>query len=97
MGEQLSPILYPNLDYFLLGFIAACSLLAGLYFLRFYRSTRDPLFLAFLVFFVVQGCTNAAILELSRPNLGTPMIFLIRLLSVLVVLAAILWKNLAKD
>jgi hypothetical protein len=93
----MSPIAFPNLDYFLLGFIAACSLVAGLFFLRFYRSTRDPLFLAFLIFFVVQGCTNAAILELQQPNIGTPMIFVIRLLSVLVVLAAILWKNLAKD
>ena len=93
----MSPILYPNLDYFLLGFIAACSLVAGVFFLRFYRSTRDPLFLAFLIFFVVQGCTNAATLELSHPNIGTPMIFLIRLLSVLVVLGAILWKNLVKD
>ena len=90
-------MLYPNLDYFLLGFIAACSIAVGLFFLRFYRSTRDPLFLAFLVFFVVQGCTNAATLELSQPNLGTPMIFLVRLLSVLVVLVAILWKNLAKN
>ena len=97
MGEPLSPILYPDLDYFLLGFIAASSLVAGLFFLRFYRSTRDPLFLAFLVFFVVQGCTNAVTLELSQPNLGTPMIFLIRLLSILGVLAAILWKNLAKN
>ena len=95
MGEPLTPLLYPNLDYFLLGFIAACSLVAGLYFLRFYRSTRDPLFLAFLVFFVVQGSTNAATLELSQPNLGTPVIFLVRMLSVLLVLAAILWKNLA--
>ena len=97
MGESMSPILYPNLDNFLLGFIAACSLVAGIYFLRFYRSTRDPLFLAFLVFFVVQGGTSAATLELPQPNLGSPMIFLIRLLSVLVVLAAILWKNLARD
>ena len=93
----MSPITYPNLDFFLLGFIAACSVVAGLFFLRFYRATRDPLFLAFLIFFVVQGCTNAVTLELRQPNLGTPAIFLIRLLSVLVVLAAILWKNLAKD
>ena len=93
----MSPIAYPNLDYFLLGFIAACSLVAGLFFLRFYRATRDPLLLAFLIFFVVQGCTNAVVLELPHPNIGTPMIFLVRLLSVLVVLVAILWKNLAKD
>jgi hypothetical protein len=93
----MMPIAFPNLDFFLLGFVAACSLVAGLFFLRFYRSTRDPLFLAFLIFFVVQGCTNAVSLELANPNIGTPMIFLTRLLSVLVVLAAILWKNLAKN
>lgn len=93
----MSPIAFPNLDNFLLGFIAGCSLVAGIFFLRFYRATRDPLFLAFLIFFVVQGCTNAVVLELPQPNIGTPMIFFVRLLSVLVVLAAILWKNLAKD
>jgi uncharacterized membrane protein HdeD (DUF308 family) len=93
----MSPITHPILDYFLLGFIAACSLVAGLFFLRFYRGTRDPLFLAFLFFFVVQGCTNAATLELDRPNLGSPIIFIVRLLSVLVVLVAILWKNMAKN
>ena len=93
----MSPLAFPNFDNFLLGFIVACSLVAGLFFLRFYRCTRDPLFLAFLIFFVVQGCTNAVVLELPQPNIGTPMIFLIRLLSVLLVLAAILWKNLAND
>ena len=95
--NSMSPMLYPNLDYFLLGFIAACSVVAGLFFLRFYRATSDPLFLAFLVFFVVQGCTNAATLELAQPNIGTPIIFLVRLLSVLVVLGAILWKNIARN
>jgi hypothetical protein len=91
------PITHPALDFFLLGFIAACSLLAGLYFLKFWRSTRDPLFLAFLVFFVVQGFTNAAILELPHPNEGSLAVYTIRLLSVLVVLVAILAKNIARD
>ena len=91
------PITHPALDFFLLGFIAACSLLAGLYFLKFWRSTRDPLFLAFLVFFVVQGFTNAAILELPHPNEGSLAVYIIRLLSVLVVLVAILAKNIARD
>lgn len=91
------PITHPALDFFLLGFIAACSLLAGLFFLKFWRSTRDPLFLAFLVFFVVQGFTNAAILELPHPNEGSLAVYTIRLLSVLVVLVAILAKNIARD
>ena len=93
----MSPITHPVLDFFLLGFIAACSLVAGLFFFKFWRATRDPLFLAFLVFLVVQGCTNAAVLELAHPNEGNIIVFGFRLFSVAVVLAAILWKNMAKS
>ncbi|MGA9586701.1 MAG: DUF5985 family protein [Terracidiphilus sp.] len=93
----MSPIIHPIVDFFLLGFIAACSLVAGLFFFRFWRSTRDPLFLAFLIFFVVEGCTNAAILSLAHPNEGNAIVFAFRLLSVVVVLAAILWKNMVKS
>jgi hypothetical protein len=93
----MSPITHPVVDFFMLGFIAACSLVAGLFFFKFWRSTRDPLFLAFLVFFVVQGCTNAAILSLEHPNEGNLIVFVVRLLSVLVVLGAILRKNLARN
>jgi hypothetical protein len=94
---SLDIITHPTLDVFLLGFIAACSLVAGLFFLRFWRSTQDPLFLAFLVFFVVQGLTNAAVLQLPHPNEGSVAVYTVRLLSVLVVLAAILAKNIARD
>ena len=94
---NLEAIQHPTLDIFLLGFIAACSLVAGLFFLKFWRSTRDPLFLAFLVFFVVQGFTNAAILRLPHPNEGSLAVYAIRLLSVLVVLVAFVAKNLARD
>jgi len=94
---NLAPMVHPTLDFFLLGFIAACSLVAGLYFLKFWRATHDPLFLAFMIFFVVQGFTNAGILRLPHPNQGNFVVFAIRLVSVLVVLAAILAKNLARD
>ncbi|MGC1784605.1 MAG: DUF5985 family protein [Acidobacteriaceae bacterium] len=92
----MNPISHPLADIFLLGCIAAASLIAGLFFLRFWRSTRDPLFLAFAAFFIIQGGSNAFIVSLSRPNEGSLWIFLIRLLSVLVVLGAILWKNTGK-
>lgn len=90
----MSPIGHPLLDYFLLGFIAACSLVAGLFFLRFWRSTRDPLFIAFAAFFVIQGGSNiAAVSLLPHPNEGSVWLFLLHLLSILGLLAAILWKN----
>ena len=89
----MTPIAHPMTDLFLLGFIAACSLVAGLFFFRFWRSTRDILFLAFAIFFVIQGGSNAVVVSLSQPNEGSLSLFLLRLFSVLVVLGGILWKN----
>lgn len=93
----MTPMSHPLADIFLLGIVAACYLLAGLFFLRFWRSTRDTLFLAFAVFFGIQGGSSAFIVSLSHPNEGSLWIGLVRLLSILAVLTAILWKNLAKN
>lgn len=89
----MSPMTHPLADIFLLGIVAACYLLAGLFFLRFWSSTRDYLFLAFAVFFGIQGGSSAFIVSLSHPNEGSLWIGLVRLLSILAVLGAILWKN----
>ncbi|HWG20206.1 MAG TPA: DUF5985 family protein [Terracidiphilus sp.] len=91
--NSVAPLVHPVLDIFLLGFIAACSLMAALFFLRFWRSARDPFFLAFAAFFLVQGIGDTLVLGLEHPNAGSFWLFLIRLLSVLGLLAAILWKN----
>jgi Family of unknown function (DUF5985) len=97
MGEQpLNPIVHPLVDIFLHGFIAACSLIAALFFLRFWRETRDWLFLAFVVFFVIQGFNTTYVISFRYPNLGNLWLFGLRLFSVLVVLAAILNKNFSK-
>ena len=89
----LSPLAHPVLDLFLLGFIVATSLVAMAFFLRFWKSTRDPLFLSFAAFFAVQGVTHTAVLELNHPNEGAPWLFVLRLLSILGILAAVVWKN----
>ncbi|MFP5236875.1 MAG: DUF5985 family protein [Acidobacteriota bacterium] len=91
------PLVHPVLDVFLLGFITGCSFVALLFFLRFWRSSRDPLFLAFAIFFLVQSFRESAVLGLRYPNEGNDALFLIRLLSVLLVLGAILWKNLSRE
>ena len=92
----LSPIEHPTLDIFLLGFVVAASLAAALFFLRFWKNTQDLLFLAFMVFFLVQAITQTLVLGYAHPNEGSIGLFLLRLLSVLVILAAILWKNFGK-
>ena len=93
----MSPITHPIADVFLLGFIAACSLVATIFFLKYWRDTRDSLFPAFAAFFATQGVVDCAVLLLPHPNQGNLWVFLIRLLSVLWVLGAILWKNSAKS
>lgn len=92
----MTPMMHPMADVFLLGLIVAASLVAALFFLRFWRDTKDTLFLAFAVFFIVQGGTSMFLLSLSHPNEGSAWVFLLRLGSVLSVLAAILWKNTGK-
>ncbi|MFP5248399.1 MAG: DUF5985 family protein [Acidobacteriota bacterium] len=91
--DLLTPIQHPALDLFLLGFVTACSFMAGLFFLRFWRDTHDLLFLGFAAFFLIEGASEALALCLAQPNEGAPWLFLMRLLATLAVLAAILWKN----
>lgn len=92
----MNSIVHPLADIFLLGVITASSVVVALFFLGFWRSTRDVLFLAFAVFFLIQGGTHAFIVNLSHPNEGNIWLFLVRLVSILVVLGAILWKNAAR-
>ena len=93
----LGPISHPVLDIFLLGFIGGCSLCAAIFFLRFWRDTRDLLFLAFAAFFTIQGILDVFGLELGHPNQGTISLFVLRLLSVLLVLGAIVRKNTSRN
>lgn len=90
---QLAPLAHPILDIFLLGFVCAGSLVAAVFFLRFWRSTRDTLFMAFTVFFAIEGANDAYVLTLPHPNEGNFGVTLIRLIAVLGILGAILWKN----
>jgi uncharacterized membrane protein HdeD (DUF308 family) len=81
---------------FLLGVIATSSLIAGVFFLKFWRKTDDSLFLAFGVAFLVEGLNRCAVLFLAKPNEGSPCIYIVRLLAFLLILAAILHKNYGK-
>ena len=94
--DQVAPIAHLSADLFLLGFVAGCSLAAGFFFLRFWRDTRDLLFLGFAVFFFTQGGIDAVMVALHHPNVANAWVFLLRLVSTFAVLAAILWKNTAK-
>lgn len=81
------------LDGFLLGIITTASFVAGIFFLKFWRNTRDSFFLAFAASFLIEGLNRTAILCLDRPNEGSPWIYLVRLLAFLFLLGAIIKKN----
>ena len=78
---------------FLIGVIATASLTAGIFFLKFWRKTRDALFLAFGVAFLIEALNRAATLTLEHPNAGSPWIYLVRMSESLLILAAIARKN----
>jgi hypothetical protein len=78
---------------FLLGVIVAASLTAGAFFLKFWKQTRDTLFLGFGAAFIIEGINRLAFLFLEHPNEGDPALYLVRLFSYLVLLAAIVNKN----
>jgi hypothetical protein len=81
------------IDGFLLGIIVMSELVAAAYFFKFWRQTRDRLFLAFGASFLIEAVNRASILFIDDPAAGNPVIYTVRLLSYLVILAAIADKN----
>jgi hypothetical protein len=78
---------------FFLGVIVAASLIAGLFFLKFWRQTRDRLFLAFGVAFLIEGTNRIGFLFIAMPNEGSASIYVVRLLAFLLILAGIVYKR----
>lgn len=78
---------------FLLGVIVTGSLVAGLFFLRFWRQTRDKLFLAFGAAFLIEGINRVSFLFMAMPNEGSASTYVVRFLAFLLILAGIISKR----
>ena len=78
---------------FLLGVIVTASLTAAAFFFKFWRQTRDLLFLGFAAAFLIEGLNRVSFLFLAAPNEGDPLVYTVRLFSYLLILAAIVNKN----
>lgn len=77
----------------LLGAIAMASVTIGLFFLRFWKKTRDRFFLFFAVAFILEGI-NRVILGLNQDSTEfEPIIYSVRLISFVLILIAIIDKN----
>lgn len=81
---------------FIAGAIVMGTLAVGLFFVRFWKVTRDRLFLLFGVAFFVEGLNRAAIAFSARPNEAHLSFYVVRLLSFALILVAIIGKNFSR-
>lgn len=83
------------LNQFLLGGIVACCGVAGLYFLRFWRRTRDRFFVIFAIAFWTLGVNWMALAFINADEVRT-WLYAVRLLAFVMILLAIVDKNRAR-
>jgi hypothetical protein len=69
--------------------------LIALYFLKFWRRTRDPFFGYFSFAFLVLGFGRIVETIVRTNQAETPVVYLFRLTAFLIIIFAILYKNLA--
>lgn len=77
----------------LLGAVTMASFVASLFFLRFWKTTRDRFFLFFSISFGIEGLSRIFLGLTDYRDEYEPLIYSIRLLSFLVIIYAIIDKN----
>lgn len=82
---------------FLGGMIVMGFAVAALFFLRFWRQTRDGLFLTFSAAFALLAVHQGLIASLRIANEDRSWVYLLRLAAFVLILIAIVRKNLAKS
>jgi hypothetical protein len=82
---------------FLSGAVTLGFLVGALFFLRFWRRTRDRLFLAFAVAFVLLALNQAAAQWLGAADERVGYAYVLRVVGFVLILAAIVDKNLARS
>ncbi len=78
---------------FLSGAVALGFFVCALFFLRFWRRTRDTLFLAFALAFVLMGIGQSVLALANIPTEERGSIYLFRLAAFAVIIFAIVRKN----
>jgi uncharacterized membrane protein HdeD (DUF308 family) len=77
----------------LLGAIAVVSFILSLFFLRFWKATRDRFFLFFALSFFIEGCSRIMLGWSTYSSEQEPLFYIIRLFSFILILFAIIDKN----
>jgi len=77
----------------MIGAIALASLVAGMFFFRFWKKTGDRFFLFFALSFTIEGLNRVLLGLMIQQKEDAPIIYLIRLASFVLILIAIIDKN----
>ena len=78
------------------GLVSTASIVAAVFFVKFWRRTRDGLFLAFAAAFALMAVNQAAPFLLGIPNEKASGIYLFRAAAFLLIIWAILRKNIPR-
>lgn len=77
---------------FLTGAISLGCWVAALFFLRFWRSTRDAFFIYFALSFALEGCSRAATAFIALGD-DNPVLYALRVVAYGLIIVAIWQKN----
>lgn len=83
------------MDLMLLGAIAMASFTVSVFFLRFWKTTHDRFFLFFAISFSLEGICRLMLGLSNFSSEHAPLIYLIRLAGLLLIIFAIIDKNMA--
>ena len=75
------------------GAISTAAMVAALFFLRYWRATRDRFFLFFAISFALESVSRFLIGVLGGTGDETPAFYLLRLAAYALILVAIIDKN----
>lgn len=78
---------------FLIGLYVAFSLVAIVFFIRFWRDTRDKLFLQLAMAFTILAAERTTLLVISVPREASSFIYVLRLVAFSIVIWALVDKN----
>jgi peptidoglycan/LPS O-acetylase OafA/YrhL len=80
---------------FVAGVITMGYVVAGLFFAKFWRRSRDPLFAIFAVAFWLLALNQAIVVVLNVPREEQSWAYLLRLAAFILIIVAIVYKNAA--
>lgn len=86
----------PSLAAYTAGVISLGFVTIALYFVKFWRKTRDGLFLAFAIAFVLLAVNQTLPILLNIPDENRSYIYLLRLAAFMLIIAAVLRKNVGR-